>query len=73
MTLGFVHTECLKVHSHVTSAFAYFFDLCRSVLQNANVKLDHYHFLPWNPFLRFGAKAKIDVTCDQDLRSIHMV
>ena len=28
----------LKVHSHVTSAFAIFFDLCRPILENVNVK-----------------------------------
>ena len=32
----------LKVHLHLTLAFVFFFDLCRSVLVNANVRCEHY-------------------------------
>ena len=28
----------VRVHSHITSAFAFFFDLCHPVLENTNVK-----------------------------------
>ena len=35
-----------KVLSHVASAFAFFFDLCRKVLENADVNLKHHHLLP---------------------------
>ena len=54
-------SSCLKVHSQVMSAF--FFDLCRPVLENANVKCEHLHLLPWDPFLSFSPNA--DVTCEQ--------
>ena len=36
----------LKVHSHITSAFAFFFDLYRPILENANFKREHHHLLP---------------------------
>ena len=36
----------VKAHSHVTSVFAFFFDLCRPVLENVNVKCEHHHLLP---------------------------
>ena len=39
--IGFV-----KVDSHLTSAVAFFFDVCRQILENANVKCEHYHLLP---------------------------
>ena len=55
----------LKVHSHVTSAFTFFFGLCRPILQNLNIKRKHHHLLPLNPFLTFYANAKADVTCDK--------
>ena len=35
----------LKPDLHVTSAFAFSFDLCRHVLENANVKCKHHHLL----------------------------
>ena len=36
---------CLKVHSHVTPAFAFFFDLCLPVLEKANaITCCHRHF-----------------------------
>ena len=37
---------CVKVHLHVTSAFAYFFDLYHPFLENANVKCEHNQLLP---------------------------
>ena len=40
--------HCVKVHTHVTSALAFFFNLCRPVLENANIKCEHitcYHRL----------------------------
>ena len=54
-----------KVHSHITSAFAFFFDLCRPVLENANVSGEHYHFFPWNPLLTFDTNASAGVMCEQ--------
>ena len=48
-----VWTGLQKVHSHVTSAFAISLDLCRLVLENANVKCEHNHFLPLTLFLTF--------------------
>ena len=55
----------LKVHSYVTSAFVFFFDLCRPLLENANVKCEHHHLSPETPFLKFDTNA--DVTCEQGL------
>ena len=48
--------------------FAFFFDLCRPVLENANVKCEHYHFLERiNIFLMFDENANADVTREQCL------
>ena len=40
------------------SAFAFFFDLCRPVLENANVTCEHHHLLPQKPFLTFWCKRR---------------
>ena len=49
----------LEVHSHVK--FCVFFDLCRPVLENANVTCEHNHWLPWNPFVTLDAKRRLYV------------
>ena len=36
---------------NVMSAFVFFFDLCRPILGNANVKCKHHHLLPQTLFL----------------------
>ena len=36
----------VKAYPHVTSVFAFFFDICYPILQNVNVKCEHYHLLP---------------------------
>ena len=59
------HFVAIKVHSQVTSAFAFIFDLCRPFLANGNVKCEQNHMLPWNPFLIFDANARI--SCEQGL------
>ena len=38
--------EIIKAHLHITSAFAFFFNLCSPVLENANFKCEHHHLLP---------------------------
>ena len=57
-----------KVDSHVTSAFSFFFDHCRPILENVNVKSEHSHLLPQNPPWTLDANA--DVACEQGLRII---
>ena len=42
---------CVKIHSHVTSAFAFFFDLCHPVVENVNANCEHNYLLPENPLL----------------------
>ena len=61
------YTKSVKPGLHVTSAFAFSFDLCRHILENANVKCKHHHLLLWNPFMMFdtNADADADVTCKQ--------
>ena len=59
--------EFVKVDSHLTSAVAFFFDLCRQILENANVKYKHYHLLPKNPLLTFDANT--DLKCEQGITS----
>ena len=39
-----------------------------SLPSDANVKCEHQHLLPLNPFLKFGANANADVNCEQGLR-----
>ena len=56
---------CIKVGLHVTSAFAFSFDICRHILENANVKCEHNHLLLQNPLLTFDANTNADVTCKQ--------
>ena len=52
----------LEVHSHLTSTFAIFFELCRPVLENGNVKCKDYYTLPWiDPIL--GVERKTVVMC----------
>ena len=53
------------VHSHVTSAFEFFFDLFSPILQNVNINREHHHLLLQNPFLNFDANSV--VTCEQGL------
>ena len=55
----------LKVHSHVMSMFAFFFDLCLPILEKANVKCKHHHLLRQTPFLNFDVNANADFTCEQ--------
>ena len=55
----------LKPGLHVMSAFAFSFDMCRHVLENANIKCKHHHLLLWNSFMTFDANANVDVTCKQ--------
>ena len=58
----------IKNYSHIMSTFT--FDLCRPVLEKANVKCEHHHLLPWNPFMTFDENSKVDadVTCEQGLK-----
>ena len=35
----------VKVHSHVMSAFAFFFDLCSPALENSNHNYEHKHLI----------------------------
>ena len=35
----------LEVHSHIASMFTFFFDLCRLIPKNENVKCEYYNFL----------------------------
>ena len=58
----------IKAGLHVTSAFAFSFDLCRHILENANVKCKHNHLLLQNPLLMFDTNTNADVTCKQGLR-----
>ena len=53
----------LKVHSYVTPVFAFFFDLCRTLLENANVKSKQPSLV--------AIELLLDVTCEQDLWCIH--
>ena len=50
------------LHSH-TKCLRFSFDLYRPILQNTNVKYEHYNLLP--PFLTFHANE--DITCEQGL------
>ena len=65
LTVDYLGISRLILRSFVTSAFAFVFNICRPVLENANVKCEHDHLLPQNPFLTFDANA--DVTCEQGL------
>ena len=65
MLHSLAHTFML--HSHVTCAFAFFFDLCRPVLENTNVKCEHNHLLPQNPFSKLDGNA--DFTREQVLKA----
>ena len=62
-----------KVHSHVTSAFAFFFDLCHPILKNANVILNTVTCSHRTPFLTFVKNANVDVTCEQDFSNYFCV
>ena len=68
MCINSLLSVLLKIRPHVTSAF--FFDLCRPVLENANVKCQHNHLLPWDLFLTSDVNANADVTCDQGVPDI---
>ena len=57
----------------MTPTFVFFFDLCRPVLENANVRCEHHHLLPSNPFLMFTKNVKSHVTCEQSLTQKHTV
>ena len=47
-------------------AFAFFCDLCRPFLENANVKCEHNKLLPQTPFPMLDANANANtVTCKQ--------
>ena len=50
-----------KIHSHLTSAsaFAFSFDLCRPVLENANMMCEHHHLLPETKLVTFHANAEV--------------
>ena len=61
----FTGKDDLKVHSHVTFALAFFFGLCRPVLQNAKIKCEHHHLLLLIPFLIFDANPNSDAKCEQ--------
>ena len=54
----------VKVRSHVTSAFVFYFDLCRLIFENANVKYKYHHLLLKNLFMTFDENANVDVTCE---------
>ena len=41
-----LNSLCNTEGSHVVSVFAFFFDLCHHVLENANVKREHHYLLP---------------------------
>ena len=43
------------------SAYAFFFDLCHPILENANVNYEYHHLLTQTPFPMFNA----DVMCEQ--------
>ena len=60
----------MKPCSHLTSAFALFFDLCRQFLENANV---NHLLLPWNPFLTFDVNANSVVKCEQGLSGSQVI
>ena len=57
----------IKVYSHVT--FAFFFGLCCSTFENANVQCKHHHLLPQNPFFTFAENATADIPCEQDFKN----
>ena len=68
-----VDTRCntaLKVHSQVTSAFAFFFDLCCPVLESVYLKFEYHQLLSWIPILIFDANANF--TCEHGLRPSHI-
>ena len=65
-----VITCTVKPHSHVTSAFAFFFSLCCPFSENVNVRYGHHHFLPLNPFVIFDENANADLTCEQHLKAL---
>ena len=52
-----------EVHSQVTSAFAFFFDLCHPVPKKANIESEHNQLVQYNLIFMF------DVTCEQGLIS----
>ena len=52
----------IKVHSHIMSEFAFVFDLCHFLLENANVKCEHHNILRKKPLLKFDANSNADVT-----------
>ena len=51
--------------SHVTSAFAFPFDLWRCILENVDVKYEHCHELP---FLTSDANTDANIMCEQGFR-----
>ena len=48
----------VKVHSHVTSAFTFFFDLCHRILENLNIKCQYHYLLPKTPILDIWRKRR---------------
>ena len=57
-----------KVHSHLTSALAFFFVFDDGLFfQIANVMCEHHHLLSLTPFLTFDVIANADATCEQGL------
>ena len=55
--------KIFKIHPHLTSAFAFFFDLCHPI---PNVKCEHNHLLPHNSLLISDVNANADITCEHD-------
>ena len=51
----------IKMNSHLTyaSAFPFSFDLCRPVLENANMMCEHHHLLPETKLVTFHANAGV--------------
>ena len=60
-------TATVDFHSQVASAFAFFFDLCHTLLETLNVKCEHHHLLSQNSVLTFDVNTSADVQCEQGL------
>ena len=73
MNVALFYCKCdalsVKVHSHVTSAFVFFFDLCCLADEKANLKCEHKHVLPYNPFVKFDVNANADIACGLGFRN----
>ena len=59
--------EYVKLDSRVTSARAFFFDLCRLVLENVNGKCKHNHFLLKNTLINYDVNVNRDTTREHRL------